>query len=615
MFVSCTWFIAMRRMRGALATVDALAHARPECVAVRVFVALALATGAACARDSAPTQPRESAARFRTPAVASRPSVAGVAASFAVSASAADHVAALANSTQITRWFYFQDGSQRWFIVDGAGNIYYLDSTGAQYSGGIGWRPVNSADGTPLTYPPFPAAGRNFNVAISADGRTVTIGVNVGTTLPVQGATLPSSTRAVAWLYFQNPSTGWYITDATDASRVYFLDRADPSISGGIGWQPVSNATYPNYSDAGQIFSSIVHGSGNLSTVFGSAVHATLPTVAVSVSPATVSAGQNVVVSWSSTGTTSCFGNWSGAASLALSSSATLTVTQATTFAVTCSGPGGTTSDSKTVSVTSVGGSLSSPTLKTPTNGSTTVSINPTFAWSNVSGANRYWLTVAANAADLPTSVTATSCANCIISGNTDQLTYTTPSAFPFSYHSQTLAPGTTYYWKVQSYVLNGAQGPFSSVGSFTTAPASGGNYVDDYPFPTQSPALSDPYTVVAGQGFFYRECTSFVAWRLNRDAGTKNAPYFFTNHMGGGHWGDASTWIANAQSLHYTVNKSPAVGSVAWFSYGHVAYVERVNGDGTVDVSEYNYHKDTNPHTYSARLGLSADWYIHVLR
>ena len=48
-------------------------------------------------------------------------------------------------------------------------------------------------------------------------------------------------------------------------------------------------------------------------------------------------------------------------------------------------------------------------------------------------------------------------------------------------------------------------------------------------------------------------------------------------------------------QQLHgYTVNNTPKAGAVMQTSqgaYGHVAYVESVNDDGSVKVSEMNYN------------------------
>ena len=93
--------------------------------------------------------------------------------------------------------------------------------------------------------------------------------------------------------------------------------------------------------------------------------------------------------------------------------------------------------------------------------------------------------------------------------------------------------------------------------------------------------------------GFCIKNCTSFVAWRMNRDAGGDS----FTNYMNGGHWGDAGHWDDNAVALGVLVNTIPKIGAIAhWGPYegageiGHVAYVELVNEDGTVLISEYNF-------------------------
>ena len=118
---------------------------------------------------------------------------------------------------------------------------------------------------------------------------------------------------------------------------------------------------------------------------------------------------------------------------------------------------------------------LPAPILSGPSNGATGISTTPTFSWSSVSGANRYWLICSTSSADLPTDPNATSCPNCVtfgLSGNTDQTSYTPPTAFPYGGTARTLNAGTTYYWKVQGWNTSGAQGNYSSVRSFTTAVA-----------------------------------------------------------------------------------------------------------------------------------------------
>ncbi|PKE21117.1 LysM peptidoglycan-binding domain-containing protein [Macrococcoides caseolyticum] len=58
-------------------------------------------------------------------------------------------------------------------------------------------------------------------------------------------------------------------------------------------------------------------------------------------------------------------------------------------------------------------------------------------------------------------------------------------------------------------------------------------------------------------------------------------------------YWWHARNWANGAIKDGYTVNRTPAYGAIAQTSdgyYGHVAFVERVNGDGTILVSEMNY-------------------------
>lgn len=115
-------------------------------------------------------------------------------------------------------------------------------------------------------------------------------------------------------------------------------------------------------------------------------------------------------------------------------------------------------------------------------------------------------------------------------------------------------------------------------------APASVAMATDDYPYSGQTGV--DPW------GFYKGYCTSFVAYRMNRNAG----PMSFYNYMDGGHFGNAGNWAANAQKLGIPVNSTPAVGAIAWWGYdtvsdlGHVGYVEAVNTDGTIVIEDYNY-------------------------
>ena len=111
---------------------------------------------------------------------------------------------------------------------------------------------------------------------------------------------------------------------------------------------------------------------------------------------------------------------------------------------------------------------------------------------------------------------------------------------------------------------------------------------VDDYPSNLKSAAQDsrvDPWN------FYNRECTSFVAWRLNHDVGIA-----FHNWYQGHHWGDAAIWRRAALDSGVPVDGVPARGAIAWWaqgspgsSSGHVAWVIGVTST-SITIEEYNY-------------------------
>jgi len=184
-----------------------------------------------------------------------------------------------------------------------------------------------------------------------------------------------------------------------------------------------------------------------------------------------------------------------------------------------------------------------------------------------------------------------------------------------------------TAAWQLQ--VAN-PSGPATNWFSFEVLGSEYSYVADDYPFPNATPDAKDPYKFTG-----FRECTSFVAFRMNRDAGTSDPshPYFFRT-MGGQNWGNADTWNINALSLGYAVDSVAEAGAIAQWtsgtcggtcSNGHVAYVERVNRkkDGSVAsivVSEYNFPESTKiNHQFNVRtIAATADHFppnfIHVI-
>jgi surface antigen len=108
-----------------------------------------------------------------------------------------------------------------------------------------------------------------------------------------------------------------------------------------------------------------------------------------------------------------------------------------------------------------------------------------------------------------------------------------------------------------------------------------------------------------------YRNCTSWVAWRLWTNNG-----YTMPRAIG-----DASAWGSYFATHGHVPNNEPAPGAIAWESGGdHVAYVESVSADGSqVTISEYNegYYPGqptTGDGLYDVRTVPSGDFkYIHV--
>lgn len=113
----------------------------------------------------------------------------------------------------------------------------------------------------------------------------------------------------------------------------------------------------------------------------------------------------------------------------------------------------------------------------------------------------------------------------------------------------------------------------------------------DDYPYYDQ---LTDSQGgELSPMRYYYRECTDFVAWRLNRDAGSTSAPFkwnWSTLTPGGG---NASQWRSAWQSRGWATGNQPQAGAVAWFTGNHVAYVNSVLPDGSVMLEEYNWGGD----------------------
>jgi surface antigen len=52
--------------------------------------------------------------------------------------------------------------------------------------------------------------------------------------------------------------------------------------------------------------------------------------------------------------------------------------------------------------------------------------------------------------------------------------------------------------------------------------------------------------------------------------------------------WGNASSWLGNAQAQGWPTGSTPVAGAIGW-TPTHVVYIEAVNSDGTVTYSDMN--------------------------
>ena len=69
---------------------------------------------------------------------------------------------------------------------------------------------------------------------------------------------------------------------------------------------------------------------------------------------------------------------------------------------------------------------------------------------------------------------------------------------------------------------------------------------------------------------------------------------YYVAQKRGDVSWrGNAGTWLNNARAQGKPTGSTPKVGAIVVTGesgWGHVGYVEKVNGDGSYTISEMNY-------------------------
>lgn len=110
--------------------------------------------------------------------------------------------------------------------------------------------------------------------------------------------------------------------------------------------------------------------------------------------------------------------------------------------------------------------------------------------------------------------------------------------------------------------------------------------------------------SIIDSWGMYNRECVSYTAFRVA--ASGRNMPYW-------GGSGNANEWPADARAAGIPVDNTPTAGSVAISTagaFGHAMYVESVNDNGTINISQYNVNLDGRYST--ATISPSGLYFLH---
>lgn len=131
------------------------------------------------------------------------------------------------------------------------------------------------------------------------------------------------------------------------------------------------------------------------------------------------------------------------------------------------------------------------------------------------------------------------------------------------------------------------------------------GEGFNSYPWRDRCPRDNVGYLVVGG---YVCQCTSYAGWKAQEYFGI-----YISN------WGNAYSWGSSAARAGYVVNDTPAPHTIAYSTagiYGHVMWVESVNANGTINLTEYNNYASSKsglPGDFGARYNVSASAYRYI--
>lgn len=131
------------------------------------------------------------------------------------------------------------------------------------------------------------------------------------------------------------------------------------------------------------------------------------------------------------------------------------------------------------------------------------------------------------------------------------------------------------------------------------------GEGYNTYPYANRCPQDNVGYIVVGG---YVCQCVSYAGWKVQE---------FWGIYISA--WGDAKNWGYAASRSGYVVDNNPAPHTVAYSTYGvygHVMWVESVNANGTINLTEYNNSASSKsglPGDFGARYNVNPNLYRYI--
>lgn len=143
-----------------------------------------------------------------------------------------------------------------------------------------------------------------------------------------------------------------------------------------------------------------------------------------------------------------------------------------------------------------------------------------------------------------------------------------------------------------------------AEIARYNSSGVAGEGY-NSYPWAARCPQDNVGYIVVGG---YVCQCTSYAGWK---------AQEYFGIYISS--WGDARSWGYSAQRQGYVVNDTPAPHTIAYSTagiYGHVMWVESINSNGTINLTEYNNSASSKsglPGDFGARYNVNPSMYRYI--